>query len=427
MCIIGAGPTGLTTIKNLLDVGITDIVCHETQPETGGIWVYSEDPERPSVYESAHLISSRQFSQFPGFPMPDSYPDYPSNRQVLAYMRAYEAHFGLGRYIRLNSTITGVRSRPGGGWVISIDDASGTHTQTADYLIVCSGHHREPVMPEMPGSFSGEQIHSGAYKKADGFAGKKVLVVGGGNSACDIAAAVCRVADDVSLSVRSPQVIIPKLIGGRPLDLQFAKLHKPQFRWARDALLKVIIKLAVGRYALYGLPQPQGRVLSHHPTLNTEILDRIRHGQVTGRPGIVSAEGRWVTFADGSRSEFDAIIWATGYRLGAPYLSDVCPAFADASQVPLYLKMMAPDVADLFFVGLVQPVGCIWVLADLQARIAAAEISGKWKRPDDMAERIVRELRRDGRRYRASARHAIQVEIYEYIAELEAELRQAVG
>lgn len=425
MCIIGAGPTGLTTIKNLAEAGITDIVCHEAQPETGGIWVYSEDPERPSVYQTAHTISSKRLSQFPDFPMPADYPSYPSHSQILDYMRSYQAHFGLSRYIRLNSKVAGVSAKPGGGWIVAIDDADGRQTQTADYLIVCSGHHREPLVPELPGSFSGEQIHAGSYKRADGLAGKKVLVVGGGNSACDIASVVCRVADQVSLSIRSPQVIVPKLISGRPVDVQFAKLQKPHFRWARDFLLKLGLKLTVGPYERYGLRQPHGRVLGHHPTLNTEILDRIRHGKVTARPGITACEGRSVTFADGSRSEFDKIIWATGYRLGAAFLNDVCADFADASQVPLYLKMMAPSVDGLFFVGLIQPIGCIWVLADLQAKLAAAEISGAWKRPDDMAGLIAAEHRRDAKRYKASPRHAIQVETYEYAAELEAILRQA--
>lgn len=425
MCIIGAGPTGLTTIKNLAEAGITELICHEAQPETGGIWAYSEDPERPSVYATAHMISSKRLSQFPDFPMPETYPDYPSHQQVLDYMRAYEAHFGLSRFIRLNCRVTAIAKKPGGGWIVSIDDADGRKTHTADYLIVCSGHHREPFVPELPGSFSGDQIHAGAYRKAEGLAGKRVLVVGGGNSACDIASAVCRVTDEVSLSIRSPQVIVPKLIGGRPVDRQFAKLQKPYFRWARDVLLKIALKLVVGPYDRYGLQQPRGRVLSHHPTLNTDILDRIRHGKVIARPGIISSQGRSVAFADGSRSEFDAIIWATGYRHGARFLDGVCPDFADVLQVPFYLKMMTPSVADLFFVGLIQPIGCIWVLADLQAKIAAAEISGRWKRPDDMADRIAGELRRDARRYKASPRHAIQVETYEYKAELEAVLRTA--
>ena len=248
-------------------------------------------------------------------------------------------------------------------------------------------------------------------------------MVGGGNSACDIAAAVSRVADAVDLSIRSPQVIVPKFFGGRPLDRQLAKISKPHFRWARDFLLKIGVSALVGRYADYGLQQPQGRVLSHHPTLNTDILDRIRHGKVTPRRGIQAISGKTVQFTDGASAEFDVIIWATGYRLGASFLDGVCPDWSEAAQVPLYLKMMMADVPDLFFVGLIQPVGCIWVLADLQAKLVAAEILGAWKRPGDMAARIERDNRRDARRYKASPRHAVQVDVREYTEQLEAALR----
>ncbi len=116
VCVVGAGPTGLTTVKNLVEAGITDIVCHEAQGESGGIWVFSDDPDRPSVYENAHTISSRRLSQFPDFPMPEDYPDYPSNRQILAYMRAYESHFGLGSHIRLHSRVADVSARRW-GWM----------------------------------------------------------------------------------------------------------------------------------------------------------------------------------------------------------------------------------------------------------------------------------------------------------------------
>lgn len=418
VCIVGAGPTGLTTVKNLVQEGITDIVCHEEQAETGGIWVYSADPKRPSVYESAHTISSKHLSSFPDFPMPLSYPDYPSNRQILDYMRSYEQHFGLSQYIRLGSRVEAVRRGEAGGWIISVTTAGRQQVHSADYLIVCSGHHRSPNMPALPGDFSGDQIHSAHYKNAKPYAGKRVLVVGGGNSACDIAAAVSRFADHVSLSIRSPQLIVPKLIAGRPVDAQYAKLRRPALRWAREWILRLGLKLFVGPYARYGLQPPGLPLLSRHPTLNTEILEQLRHGKVTARVGIDRLDGDWVRFADGTSGKYDAIIWATGFNLDAPFLKDVCPDWSEAKQLPLYCKMMLADVPDLFFIGLIQPIGCIWVLADLQARVAAAEITGKWQRPADMASLIEQQLRRDAKRYTASKRHAVQVETYEYREEL---------
>lgn len=425
VCVIGAGPTGLTTLKNLGDAGIDDVICHEAQDATGGIWVFSDDPERPSVYESAHTISSRRLSQFPDFPMPDDYPDYPSNAQILAYMRAYEAHFDLGRHIRLNSRVETVTREADGRWKIEAMREGRSHIHTADELVVCSGHHRAPVMPDLPGTFDGEQIHSVRYKKAQNYAGKRVLVVGGGNSACDIAVALAPVAGHVSLSLRGPQVIIPKLVGGRPVDVQFRKLHKPIFRWARDWLVEKIVKFTVGPYAQYGLPEPDFPFLSRHPTLNTDILERIRHGKIKVRPAIRSAEGASITFSDGTSDRYDTIIWATGFSLGVPFLKQVCEEWDDVAQVPLYLRMLPETEPNLYFIGLVQPVGCIWVVADLQARLAAAEISGAWKRPPDIGARIARDMRRDAGRYKASRRHAIQIDIHEYTMEIEAELAKA--
>lgn len=424
-CVIGAGPTGLTTLKNFAEAGISNIVCHEAQDVTGGIWAYSDDPERPSVYETAHTISSKSRSGFSDFPMPDDYPDYPSNRQVLDYMRAYEAHFGLTRYIRFKSKVENVCPRKGGGWTITVRTPQGQSSHTADYLAVCSGHHREPFVPELSGDFAGEQMHSASYKKAAGFAGKRVLVVGGGNSACDIAAELSRVAEHVSLSIRNPQVIVPKLISGRPVDQQYAKLHRPCFRWARDGILKLFLPLLVGPYSRYGLQTPDFPVLSRHPTLNTAILDQIRHGKVTPRTGIVRCHGNTMSFSDGTSQDFDAIVWGTGFMFDVPFIGDVCPDWGEATRISLYHKMMLADVPDLSFIGLIQPVGCIWVLAELQAGVAAAEITGAWKRPGDIKAQIDGQLRRDAKRYKASRRHAIQVDTYEYTRELGAILRAA--
>lgn len=357
--------------------------------------------------------------------MPTYYPDYPSNRQILAYIRAYEAHFDLTQYIRFKSHVEVVSRAKDGRWTITVTSDEGSYKHTADYLLVCPGHHRQAAIPEMDGNFFGEQMHSAQYRKADGFAGKRVLVVGGGNSACDIAVALSRVADHVSLSIRTPQMIIPKHILGRPVDAQFAKLHKPHIRWARDWFIKASLKLFVGPFSRYGLQQPGPSVLSSHPTLNTEILDRIRHGKVLPRTGIEDASGRTIRFADGTSGEFDAVIWATGYKLGVPFLKDVCPDWSDATQVPFYLKMMSADISNLYFIGMIQPIGCIWVLADLQALVAAAEISGAWRRPADIAARIDREMRRDAKRYKASTRHAIQVDTNEYTTELKKILRSA--
>ncbi len=189
ICVIGAGPSGLTTLKNLLALGLTNVVCFDESDAIGGNWVLRED--KPSVYEGiAHIISSRKLSEFEDFPMPPEFRDFPSHRQIRAYFEAYASHFQLAPFIRLQERVEEASRLADGTWSVRIATPHGTYAATFDYLIVCSGHHRVCQIPDYPGHFSGEVLHSSAYKRAAFFANKRVLVVGGGNSGCEIAAEI---------------------------------------------------------------------------------------------------------------------------------------------------------------------------------------------------------------------------------------------
>ncbi|MFZ2099382.1 MAG: NAD(P)-binding domain-containing protein [Oricola sp.] len=416
-CIIGAGPCGLTTIRNFLKFGVEDFVCHEALDDVGGLWAYSEDPDRPSVYDSAHIISSRRMSWFRDYPMPRDYPDYPSRQQIHAYFGAYANEYDLRRHIRFNSRVDKAERMENGVWRLTIVDADGTHEETADNLIVASGHHRVPFTPGIEGDFAGRQLHSAEYRTPRGFEGERVLVVGAGNSACDIAAALSPVADHVSLSIRTPQYILPKMAFGRPTDVQYAKLQKfPRF--VRDAMLRFGAKLNVGPYERYRLPQPKDGVLATHPTLNSDILERLVHGDVTTRRATVSASAKTVSFADGASDEFDTIIWATGYRTTFPFLSDELFGWSEKTRLPLFMKIFPPDIDNVFFIGLIQPLGCIWRLADAQAEIVAHAITGKWKKPSDIHQRISQEHAADSRRFRETVRHAVEVDYHDYARQM---------
>ena len=420
-CVIGAGPCGLTAIRNLAEHGVEDVICHEALDAIGGLWAYSDDPERPSVYDSAHIISSRRLSAFRDFPMPADYPDYPSHSQIADYFRAYADRFGLHDRIRLRSSAETAEHRAGGGWTLTIRDENGTHEETADNLIVASGHHRIPFTPKLDGDFAGAQMHSAEYRSSRGFAGKRVLVVGAGNSACDIAAALSRVADHVSLSLRTPQYIVPKTILGRPVDVQYRKLQKLP-RILRNAILRYGVRAYVGPYERYNLPQPHSDVLSTHPTLNSDILEQLTHGRVAVRRATQSASGHTVRFADGESAEFDTIIWATGYVTKFPFLNAPEFDWSESLRLPLYLKMMPVEMRDIFFIGLIQPLGCIWALADYQSELAAHAITGRWKRPADIARRLEAEHARDAARFRQTARHAVEVDYHDYLALMRQEL-----
>ena len=147
ICVIGAGPCGLTAVKNLRKAGFGDGVCYEESGGIGGNWAFTDDPGRISVYESARLISSRHMSSFDDFPMPSDYPDFPSHRQLLAYFTAYARAFQLESHIRLGSHVEHFALNCDGRWAVRVTATGETRVEPFDYLLVCSGHHREPFVP----------------------------------------------------------------------------------------------------------------------------------------------------------------------------------------------------------------------------------------------------------------------------------------
>ena len=424
ICIVGAGPCGLAALKNVLTAGLRDVVCFDDSDAIGGNWVFREDAERMSVYEATHIISSRNLSAFDDFPMPPDYPDFPSHRQMLAYFESYAEAFKLRPSIKLNTRVLDARPSASGGWDVRCEGPEGSTEQSFDYLLVCSGHHREPSIPDCRGYFSGLTLHSRAYRRADSFRGKRVLVVGAGNSACDIAVDVARVASRTCISMRRGAYIIPKLILGYPIDAFYAFsriLPKPVV----PRVLRFLLWLYIGAWERYGLATPRGTPLEVHPTLNSSILDALRHGSVLPRVGIDRLDGEDVYFSDGRVEQFDAIIWGTGFRTTFPFLPASVVDWDTTKRPPLLLKMMHHRIPTIFFIGLFQPIGCIWNLADYQARIAVDQMRGRHKRSADIEKRIAREIATPHWNFDRSPRHAIEVDAHDFRRELLRELATA--
>lgn len=420
VAVVGAGPSGIAALKALLAEG-HDAVAFEQSDRIGGNWVFRPEASHSSVYETTHIISSRRWSSFEDFPMPEDYPDYPSHAQVLAYFEAYAARFGLAPHVRLRTRVARAERCATGGWILTLAGEAGPATERFDALLVANGHHWAPSMPEVPGRYDGEVLHSHAFKRAEPFRGRRVLVVGAGNSACDVAVECSRVAAFVGLSVRRGQHIVPKFLRGRPSDDNHAGL-----RWLpaplRQRLLGFGLRLVQGRYADYGLPEPEVGLLEMHPTVNSELLYFIRHGRIHPRPGVARFDGPEVVFTDGRREAWDTVVFATGYNIRFPFLDPALVPWVDDHAIPLYRKMIPVEVDDLYFIGLFQPLGCIWPLADLQARIAARAIGGRWRRPADLPARIAHEMAHPHYRFQRSRRHAVEVDYHRFRAELLAEL-----
>jgi cation diffusion facilitator CzcD-associated flavoprotein CzcO len=425
ICVIGAGPCGLTALKNLLQAGCRNVVCYEESGGIGGNWAFTDDPHRVSVHACSRTLSSRRMSSFDDFPMPDDYPDFPSHRQLLAYFADYARAFQVEPHIRLGARVERCALGSDGRWTVRVTADGVTRAEPFDSLLVCSGHHRDAFVPAYPGTFTGRIEHSSAYKRPDPFRGQRVLVVGAGNSAADIAVDVARLAARTALSMREGAYFIPKLMLGRPIDVVYAfwrsKLPAPLLQSA----LKLWLRFAIGRWEDYGLQAPTNPPLEKHPTVNSSILEGLRHGRLVARRGIERFDGRIVHFTDGTQEAFDAIIMATGFRASFPFLSEGVADWDMAQTPPLYLKMMHPTIPSLFFIGHFQPIGCIWQLADYQARIAALQISGRLERPSDIGARIRHEVAHPYRRFDASPRHAIEVDYHAFRRDLMGELAAA--
>lgn len=421
IAVIGAGPSGLTTLKNLKQAGLQNVVCYEASDAIGGNWVFREDDNHSSVYASTHLISSKKLSQFEDFAMPSDYPDFPSHRQVLAYFQSYARHFDvLGAIVLRTRVEKAVRDRTG-CWRLQLASADGRREEVFDYLLICSGHHFDPAVPAYPGQFTGRILHSHAYKYAEAFRGERVLVVGGGNSACDIAVDLSRVAARTVLSMRRGYHIIPKIVFGMPVDVAYRRVrHLP--KPLRRFILETGLKLSIGKWERYGLEKPDRAVLEMHPTLNSDVLMQIRHGRITPRRGIARLDGKTVVFTDGQAEDFDALIWATGYKTSFPFFDRAFIDWREALRIPLYLKMMHPDIGNLFFIGLFQPIGCIWNLADHQAHIAALQITGRLKRPANIQALLAQEMNAPHWRFEDRPRHQAEVDYHDFRASLLREL-----
>jgi len=426
ICIIGAGPCGLAAAKALAAEGLTDLTIFDRGEEVGGNWVFDATSGHSSVFETTHIISSKRYSQYLDFPFPQGTPDYPSHRDLAAYFAAYADHFGLRRFLRLQTRVERCERLPEGGYRVhtrsEVDGAE--QVERFDKLVVANGHHSVPRWPDPPGELSIDYLHSHDFKRAAPFADKRVLVIGGGNSACDIAVETSRVSARTDLSWRRGYWIVPKFVFGRPSDhLHHAvakRLRSLPLSW-RMRSLELVLRLLNGPNRLYGLPEPDHRFGATHPTVNSELLYFLRHGKITPRPDIARFDGDTVHFDDGTSRVYDAVIACTGYWIRHAFFD---PDFVDFSHgpVPLYLKMIHPDLDDLVFIGLFQPLGCIWPCAELQSRIVARWWTGQWSPPRDRAAAIARAQAHPHLDQIASPRHTITVDEPTFRARLLREL-----
>ncbi|WP_299486313.1 NAD(P)-binding domain-containing protein [Acaryochloris sp. IP29b_bin.137] len=334
--IIGAGFIGLGMAEALKAAGMAyDQV--DASDDIGGNWHHG-------VYETAHIVSSKKITQFTHYPMPADYPDFPSAQNIQDYLQSFTDHFDLRQQIQLNCTVHYVRPVEHNLWEVTFNN---NETRLYKGVLLCNGHHWSKRFPPFEGQFEGEIIHSKDYKHPDQLRGKRVLVIGAGNSACDIAAEAARVGAKSTISMRDSVWFIPKTFAGKPAA-DFMQWWMPE--WFQRLLAHLVIRLAFGLHADYGLAKPKHRLFTKHPTVNTEVPYYLKHGRLTARPDVQRLAGNEVEFIDGQRDQFDLIVCATGYYVAYPFLPPELQR-VEGAIVKCYGGSFLEDYKGLYFIG----------------------------------------------------------------------------
>jgi cation diffusion facilitator CzcD-associated flavoprotein CzcO len=330
----------------------------------------------------------------------------------------------LRRHIRFQIGVAKAERLAGGGWALKLDN---DQTERVDHLVVANGHHWLPRLPAYPGSFSGVSLHSHAY--VDPFdpvdmRDKRILVIGIGNSAVDIASELSNrsMAQRLVVSTRHGAHIVPKFVLGKPVDQLSETIPWLPLSWQRR-VSRVIMAIMVGKMESYGLPKPDHPFLSAHPTVSGEFLIRASSGDITVKPDITRLDGKRIHFADGSEEDFDVLIYATGYQVSFPFFD---PSFLSApdNRLPLFKRIFKPGIPDLMFVGLAQALPSLIRFMQDQATLIAAYLAGEYTLPPpvEMERAIVADEKRHAGHYLKSARHTMQIDADLYRHEIRQEL-----
>lgn len=425
IALIGAGCSGFTTAKRLRDAGVA-FDWFEASDRIGGNWAYNNPNGMSSAYQSLHIDTSKWRLQFEEFPVPADWPDFPHHSLIAQYFNDYVDHFGLRGLVQFETPVIKVTRRSDGLW--DVTTRNGTEPYRA--VVVANGHHWSPNRPVWDGHFDGQIIHAHDYRtpfEPVNCIGKRVLVVGLGNSAVDIASELGQrsITAQCLVSTRRGVWVLPKYFNGVPADKQAAPpwLPLPVARWIGRRKVKQL----VGNMEDYGLPTPDHEPLDAHPTVSGEFLGRLGSGDITVKPAIARLDGDGVIFTDGSREVVDAIITATGYNIDFPFLDPEHAKVTD-NHIPLYKRMVQADPAlhGLWFMGLAQTLPTLVNLAEQQSKLLAAYLTGQYAlpSPDEMRRTIVAEEKRYQGHYYASRRHTMQVNFEPYVADLAAEIRR---
>jgi dimethylaniline monooxygenase (N-oxide forming) len=421
VAVIGAGSSGLAVLKALSGHGIP-VDCFEQGSDVGGLWRYENDNGLSGAYASLRTNASRLRMQYPSFPMPESYGDFPHHSEMAAYLDAYADEFRLRELIRFGTTVERLEPDVRADLCVTLDDGSRRSYRT---LVVATGAFWSPRLPTYRGSFDGTVSHSHEYRRSDRFAGRRVLVVGAGNSAAEIAVEVSAVAERTLMSMRGRAHVIPRWVGAAPFDAGDVG-PRNRLPWR---LLNVIYGRRVARArgpVPASWPLPAGRLLEGIPIISSDILPAVRRGDVVVKAAIERLNGERVRFVDGSEEPVDDIVYATGYRISLPFLSpSLVPG--NGREFPLYRRIASTEVKGLYFAGFVDAPGGLLPIVETQGQWIAAVLTGQLRLPAPASMRRAIELseRRTRERFPQESPHSVRCDPHAYRRLLQSDLRQA--
>ena len=427
IAVLGAGACGLCAAKTMLQSGF-DVTVYEIGSQIGGLWCFENDNGRSSAYRTLHINTSRSVTQFHDLEFDDDVQFFPDHRDMHRYLVQYADRFGVTERIRFNTRIVDIRPLfdpdKGQAPLWELESESGEKAQY-DCVIAATGHLSVPMhVPMLRDNFSGEYIHSHYYKEPEPYVGKRICIVGVGNSGCDISGDVCATAKRCVVVARSGLIVVPKLLFGLPFTDISKQIQRPQIpAWLRRKIIGWLVWIAHGDISKLGFKKLTGE--RAHITSNGTIVTDVAYNRITIKQGIERIEGQTIHFVDGSAEEFDVLIAATGYEIDLPFISrDIVPL--ENNRLELFKRMMAPGWPGLYFPGFFNLDTALNMVYEHQMRwIRAIEI-GEALLPTkaQMRADIERKNAWQDRHYRGSARHTIEEEHVPYIVELGQSLKQ---
>ena len=420
VAVIGAGAAGLCAAKYLLARGV-EVVLFELGSSVGGLWVYDNDNGLGPAYRSLHLNSEARVTAYRDFPFPPEGPLYPDHFEVRHYLQAYAERFDILRHIRFRARVQDVAAHAG-RWRVQLE---GGGNEDVDAVVVASGHQGVPTHPAWKDDFTGQYLHSHGYRVPEPFRDQRVLVVGMGNSAVDIASDICVVTRSTTISARSPVLVMPRMLFGVPTSRVLGKLEKPWMPWPlKRTMREILTGIVHGRMEQWGFVTPKTRT---HPTSHPSLMSHFVWNRITAKPGIVSVKGREVGFTDGTIASFDTVIAGTGYAVDLPFLAPALRPL-DGHRLELFLRVVHPARRGLYFAGMFNVAGGGNIrMMDDQAEWITSLVCGDEGLPEPAQMRRVMEQEQSflRRHYPGSPRYALELDPGFYRKQLAHQRRRA--